>query len=76
MREYDATKHAGEVLRQLIQKNYASQEEFARDFGMDVRTVNRYVNNGINKISLLQELATFFHISIVDFLKQEEDRNT
>lgn len=72
MNELDATKRAGEVLRQLIQKNYASQEEFARDFGMDVRTVNRYVNGGINKLSLLQELAVFFQISILEFLKQEE----
>ena len=76
MREYDAAKYAGKALRQLIQKNYASQEEFAQDFGMDVRTVNRYVNNGINKLSLLQELATFFRISIVDFLNQTEDCDT
>lgn len=72
MYELDATKRAGEVLRQLIQQNYSSQEEFAQDFGMDVRTVSRYVNNGINKISLLQELAAFFRVSILDFLKTEE----
>ena len=72
MYELDATKRAGELLRQLIQQNYSSQEEFAQDFGMDVRTVSRYVNNGINKISLLQELAAFFRVSILDFLKTEE----
>lgn len=72
MSEFDAAKRAGEVLRKLIQENYASQEEFAYDFGTDIRTVSRYVNNGINKISILQELAVFFHISIVDFLKEDE----
>lgn len=72
MHEFDAAKRAGEVLRQLIQKHYSSQEAFADDFGTDVRTVNRYVNNGINKISVLQELAIFFDVSIVEFLKQEE----
>ena len=72
MHEFDAAKRAGEVLRQLIQKRYSSQEAFADDFGTDVRTVNRYVNNGINKISVLQELAIFFGVSIVEFLKQEE----
>ena len=71
MHEFDAAKRAGEVLRQLIQKRYSSQEAFADDFGTDVRTVNRYVNNGINKISVLQELAIFFGVSIVEFLKQE-----
>ena len=72
MSDFDATKRAGEVLRKLIQENYASQEEFAYDFGTDIRTVSRYVNNGINKISILQELAVFFHVSIVDFLKEEQ----
>ena len=70
MSDFDATKRAGEVLRKLIQENYASQEEFAYDFGTDIRTVSRYVNNGINKISVLQELAVFFHVNIVDFLKE------
>ena len=41
MHEFDAAKRAGEVLRQLIQKRYPSQEAFADDFGTDVRTVNR-----------------------------------
>ena len=72
MCEFDATKRAGEVLRLLIQKNYSSQEEFANDFGTDIRTVNRYVNNGINKISVLQELAIFFNVDLVDFLKPRE----
>jgi len=72
MSDFDATKRAGEVLRKLIQENYASQEEFAYDFGTDIRTVSRYVNNGINKISILQELAVFFHVNIVDFLKEEQ----
>lgn len=71
MSDFDATKRAGEVLRKLIQENYDSQEEFAYDFGTDIRTVSRYVNNGINKISILQELAVFFHVDIVDFLKDE-----
>lgn len=71
MSDFDATKRAGEVLRKLIQENYASQEEFAYDFGTDIRTVSRYVNNGINKISILQELAVFFHVDIVDFLTEE-----
>lgn len=71
MSDFDAAKRAGEVLRKLIQEKYASQEEFAYDFGTDIRTVSRYVNRGINKINILQELAVFFHVDIVDFLKDE-----
>ena len=62
---------AGEVLRNLINENYSSQEEFAFDFGTDVRTVNRYVNNGINKIDTVQQLAMFFNVDFTYFFKEE-----
>ena len=69
MSEIDAAIKAGEVLRKLINENYNTQEDFAFEFGCDIRTVNRYVNNGINKLDLLQELAKFFDIDIIDFFK-------
>ncbi len=64
---------AGKTLRRLIQENYPSQEEFAYDYGMEIRTVSRYVNNGINKIDAIQELADFFNISFVDFFKEQTE---
>ncbi len=62
---------AGRKLRKLIQENYTSQEEFAFEYGTDIRTVSRYINNGINKINAIQELADFFNISFVEFFKEE-----
>ena len=67
MEKIDQSRRAGEVLRRLINENYTSQEEFAYDFGAELRTVNRYINNGINKVSTLQELAEFFGVSITEF---------
>lgn len=72
MPEYNAAANAGKVLRRLIEENYSSQEEFAYDFNTDIRTVSRYVNQGINKVSTLQELAMHFQIEIYDFFKPEE----
>lgn len=60
---------AGLKLKQLILENYSSQEEFAYDFGTDVRTVSRYVNQGINKINVIQELSDFFRIPFSDFFE-------
>lgn len=60
---------AGEVLRKLIRENYPSQEEFAYDYGIDIRTLSRYINQGINKIDVIQELARFFKLDFVDFFK-------
>ena len=57
------------VLKRLIQERYSSQEEFALDYGMELRTVSRYVNQGINKISVVQELADFFALEFEDFFR-------
>ena len=65
-----AERIAGETLRKLIQENYSSQEEFAYDYGADLRTISRYINNGINKINVVQELADFFNVSLISFFQQ------
>lgn len=67
MSEINFQLKAGLYLKKLIQENYSSQEDFADDYGTDIRTVSRYVNNGINKISTIQELALFFGVSFQDF---------
>jgi len=69
MSNFDAAKQAGNVLRHLIQANYSSQEEFAYDFGAEIRTVSRYINQGINKISTIQELADFFGVPFTAFFE-------
>jgi len=71
MNEMDAAKLAGRTLRRLIEENYPSQEEFADRYGADVRTINRYINNGINKIDAIQQLADHFKISFLDFFRAE-----
>ena len=73
MSKMDASKQAGLVLRRLIQENYPSQEEFAYEFGADIRTISRYVNQGINKVNVLQELADFFQIELWDFFRETEE---
>lgn len=68
MSEIDAMKYAGEVLRKLIKDNYKSQEDFAFEFGTDIRNVSRWINNGINKVSTLQELSERFNVPLKYFL--------
>lgn len=61
---------AGNALRHLIAENYPSQEEFAYDYGADIRTISRYINNGINKIDVIQELAEFFDVPFEFFFAE------
>ena len=69
MSNIDYTLLAGQKLRELINQNYRTQEDFAYDFGADLRTINRYVNEGINKLSLIQELAEYFGVDIKYFFE-------
>ena len=69
MSNIDYTLRAGQKLRELINQNYRTQEDFAYDFGADLRTINRYINEGINKLSVIQELAEYFGVDIKYFFE-------
>ena len=73
MSKINAEKYAGSVLRRLIQESYTSQEEFSYDFNVDLRTVNRYINEGIKKLITLQELAEFFHVDLREFIPSTKE---
>lgn len=60
---------AGLALKHLIRENYASQQAFADDFGVELRTVNRYVTSGIGKMVTVEEIADFFEMDWEDFLR-------
>ena len=64
---------AGKTLRRLIRENYTSQQEFADEYGMEIRSVNRYINNGINKLDIIQELAQYFNLTVIEFLTDTDD---
>ncbi len=72
MSTFDAAQNAGEVLRQLIRENYATQQDFADEYSMDIRTVNRYINDGSNKVATIQWLAELFNVDIIRFFTPVE----
>lgn len=67
MTQLPLRQKAGNALRRLIQENYATQEDFAYDYGLDIRSVSRYINSGISKIDTIQELADFFKVDYTEF---------
>lgn len=73
MEQLSPQQLAGRTLRRLIQKYYATQQDFADDYGMELRNVSRYINNGINKLDTIQELAQFFKVSYLSFFTDEPD---
>ncbi len=71
MSEINYALQAGKTLRRLINENYETQEEFSYDYGLELRTVNRYINGGIGKVATIQELAEFFNVPFTDFFKED-----
>ena len=69
MTNTDASLKAGNNLRRLIQDNYATQEAFALDYNIELRTVSRWINQGIHKVETIQELAAIFKVDFRDFFK-------
>lgn len=64
---------AGENVKRLIkQSHYRTQENFAYEFGADIRQVSRWLNIGITKIDTLQEIAEFFGVEITILLENNK----
>lgn len=60
---------AGANLKRLIKESeYRTQEEFAFEFGTDVRTVGRWINRGIKNLDTIQQIADFFGIDALSIL--------
>ena len=62
-------KQIGEKLKQAIaDSQWRTQQNFADAFHCDLRTLGRWCNNGIDKLSLLNEIADFLDIDVSTLL--------
>ena len=66
---------AGINLKQLIRESkYRTQENFAYEFGAEIRTVSRWLNTGVKNIDTLEEIACFLEVDIFELLKKNENK--
>ena len=59
---------AGAKLKCLLKERRLTQEDFAYEFGVDVRTVRRWVGGGVYDLRQIQQIADFFEIDIFAIL--------
>ena len=70
----DLSLIVGANLKRYIKlSRWKTQAEFAYAFGAEERTVGRWCNNGIDKLSLIQQIADFLNIDIMKLLSFDED---
>ena len=69
----DLGKVVGANLKRLIKDStYRTQAEFAYAFGVDERTVRRWIGKGVEKLYIVDELANFFNIDRISLLSERE----
>ena len=65
----DLGKIVGANLKRAIKESkWKTQEKFSEAFGAEVRTVGRWCNQGIDKLSLVQQVADFLEIDVFALL--------
>lgn len=71
---------AGAKLKCLLKERGMTQEDFADEFGVDVRTIRRWVKGGMYDLRQLQQIADFLKLTFllsslngrIDFYTSEE----
>lgn len=66
--EHDLGRVAGENLRRLMKERGMTQEDFAYEFGVSVRTVQRWVKGNIYDLRQIQQIADFFGVEAIAVL--------
>ena len=65
----DLGKIVGANLKRAIKESkWKTQEKFSEAFGAEVRTVGRWCNQGIDKLSLVQQIADFLEVDVFALL--------
>lgn len=54
--------------RAIKDSKWKTQARFAEAFGAEDRTVGRWCNQGIDKLSLIQQIADFLEIDVLTLL--------
>ena len=61
----------GANLKRLIKNSpYKTQARFAEAFGAEERTVGRWCNEGVDKLSLIVQLADFLDTDVLTLLSK------
>jgi hypothetical protein len=61
--------------RAIALSDFKTQEEFAYEYGTDIRSVSRWVNIGLNKVDTAEEIANFLGVNVINlFIEGVEDK--
>ena len=67
------SERVGKYLQHMLKKNGYTQEKFAEKYNCDVRTVRRWIKNGVNDINTIDSIASFFGDTLWDIIRETDD---
>ena len=71
--KYLLSQIAGMNLKRILKEKGITQESFAASYGVNVRTVRRWIKNGIDSVDLVSFVADELNVSFWDMLSDESD---
>ena len=61
--------------REIRLSRYRTQEEFAFEFGAEIRTVSRWVNGGLKNVDTIEEIEEFLNLERLKlFIEKDEEK--
>lgn len=73
MEQDDLAKKVGKNLKNLFISRGKTYEEVAEIIGCDSRTVGRWVQNGVDKLSTIECIAKNFDVKVKDIIFFDEE---
>ena len=62
----------GGYLKRKLKDRGITQESFSIEYGADVRTVRRWIHDGVHSLDTVVEIARYFGVSVGDVLSDED----
>ena len=70
--EVSIPQAVGSYLKRELKKSGITQDAFSYEFGVDVRTVRRWISDGVHSLDVVVEIARYFGVSVGDVLSDED----
>lgn len=72
-KEVTISQYVGGYLKRELRIRNTTQEQFAEQFGVDPRTVRRWISGGVHSLDVVAEIAEYLGVSVRDIFSDEED---
>lgn len=71
---YDAVALGSVIKKLIISSDFRTQESFAKTMNVELRTVSRWVNGGLDSLTILYAICRELHVCVADVIVLSEKK--